>query len=243
MTESTEALWSQYAKANEENPAQRHRWHLVARAIPVDARVIVDLGCGSGALLEQLGETRPQARLVGLDVEPRALLVARGRLPEAAFLEADLETGESPGAAALLGAVDAVVCSEVLEHLGQPAAAVELAHRLLGASGRFVVTVPAGPMTQFDRLIGHRRHYTVQDVRTLLTAGGFRVRQVYRWGFPFHSLFRMAMAVFPRAVERYSDARMSVLERAVLRILYWLFFLNARSAYVGRQIVAVAERV
>ncbi len=263
MTEATETLWQQYSLANELNPAQRHRWRLIAREAratsrshhvhaprpPSDsadirppkagAEVIIDLGCGSGALLQKIDETQPGARLIGLDVEPVALDLARARLPRAEFFAVDLCNGDA--LEELRSSATLVLCSEVLEHLAQPEAAMRLARQLLVAGGALIVTVPGGPMTQFDRKIGHLRHYTLAEVSRLLSSSGFRLVHSYLWGFPFHTMFRMGMRRFPGAVDGYSDQRLGTGKRILLQLLHKLFFLNLRSQRHGRQIVALAQ--
>ena len=237
--EENEHLWGGFSVANELNPAQRHRWRLVVNeltALP-PAATVVDLGCGSGLLLSRIAAARPQGRFVGIDADPTALRYAAGRLPSAEWIQADLD---ADGVAPVRDA-DAVVCSEVLEHLETPLHAVQLARRVLRPGGRFVVTVPAGPVTPFDRAIGHRKHFTLEMIDALLVAGGFRVVRSYYWGFPFHTLFRIGVGALPSAVDGFSDERVGAPQRAVFRILDSLFYLNAKSRRAGRQIVAVAE--
>ncbi|HJZ88948.1 MAG TPA: hypothetical protein VKN99_27435, partial [Polyangia bacterium] len=61
-----------------------------------------------------------------------------------------------------------------------------------------------------------------------------------RWGFPFHSLFRLLMSLAPTAATLYRDDRLSWPARVVWEALYWLFFLNLEHARLGRQLIAVA---
>ena len=247
MSESTQRLWSEFALANQLNPAQRHRWRIIA----AEARrrlsgrhdpLVVDLGCGSGALLMQVRQSIPEARLLGVDLEPLALANAEKRLPDAEFHPADLETGSCPALEDRAGKADIILCSEVLEHLEKPANALQLAGRLLSPEGAFIVTVPSGSITDFDRAIGHRRHYSLPELEQLLEESGFHVARGYRWGFPFHTFFRIGMQLAPGAVDRFSDRRLSRVERLILTFLDALFWLNVRSRRVGRQLVAVAQR-
>ena len=248
MSESTQRLWSEFALANQLNPAQRHRWRIIAAEVRRRLSggrqdpLIVDFGCGSGALLMQVRQSIPEARLLGVDVEPLALANAEKRLPQAVFHPADLETGSCPALEDHDGKADIILCSEVLEHLEKPANALQLAGRLLSPGGAFIVTVPSGSMTDFDRAIGHRRHYSLRELEQLLDENGFHVARGYRWGFPFHTFFRIGMQLAPRAVDRFSDRRLSRVERLILNLLNALFWLNVRSRRVGRQLVAVAQR-
>jgi SAM-dependent methyltransferase len=238
-------MWMQFGRANALNPAQRHRFRLIVgelrRRVSRSAPLVVDLGCGSGLLLSHLARALPAARRVGVDVAPRALELARLACPHSEFVKLDLEADPpAPLPAALEGRAAAVVASEVLEHLDRPECAVALARRLCAPDARLVVTVPAGPMTPFDLQIGHRRHFTPATLAELLAGGGFAVERVYRWGFPFHSLFRLAMAVAPGAAALYTDDRLPLPARLAWELLYGLFFLNRRHGRLGRQLVAVA---
>lgn len=240
--EENERLWGNFSLANELSPAQRHRWRLVVhelRGLPNGA-VVVDLGCGSGALLERIGETFPDAQLIGIDMEPAALAIAKRRLPSAQFALADLD---SDTAASFPERADAVVCSEVLEHLGAPERALSLARDILRPGGRLVVTVPAGAMNDFDRAIGHRKHYRLDELRELLTSAGFGNVRASAWGFPFHTLFRVALAAVPQTTGQFSDEKIGVIHRFLFHILNALFYLNVRSRRFGRQLVATAARL
>jgi SAM-dependent methyltransferase len=130
----------------------------------------------------------------------------------------------------------------VIEHLETPQRAVRLASELLRPGGRLVVTVPAGPMNDFDRAIGHRKHYTVRELTELLSAAGFDDVRATAWGFPFHTLFRIALAMRPGTTERFTDEKISGVHRAVFGLLNALFYLNIRSRKLGRQLIATARK-
>lgn len=247
MKSSTELMWSGFSRANSLNPAQRHRWRLVAREVFGSSGLqagatVADLGCGSGTLLAQFQGREPGLHCIGLDVEPLALELARKAVPAADFYRVDLSTPDPALADELRGAIDAIVCSEVLEHLESPSAAVDLATSLLKPGGLFVITVPAGSMTAFDRAIGHVRHYDTATLVSLLGGSDLEIVRVYRWGFPFHSLFRAVIGWIGRVPDSYSDSKFGTRQAIVFGCLDLLFFLNFRSRSLGRQLVAVARR-
>jgi len=108
---------------------------------PHEFRTVLDVGCGEGFLSRVLLDRFPGIRLTGVDISPAAVERARQRCPEGRFEVAPIES-----LAAMTERFDLVVCSEVLEHLDTPDAAV----RLLAArtKGLALLTVPWEPWFQ-----------------------------------------------------------------------------------------------
>ncbi len=65
---------------------------LVARIDVERPRIIYDLGCGPGNVTRLLAERWPEARIIGVDSSAAMLAKARGEMPNAEFLEADIGT-------------------------------------------------------------------------------------------------------------------------------------------------------
>src|SRR5205823_4886877 len=86
-------------------------------------------------------------------------------------------------------ATDAV-CSEVLEHVDSPRDFLLAARVYLADNARLIVTVPGGPMSAFDRHIGHRQHFTRASIGELLRSSGFSIERICLSGFPFFNLYR-----------------------------------------------------
>ncbi|MDE1570970.1 trans-aconitate 2-methyltransferase [Aquabacter sediminis] len=63
---------------------------LLARIPPIEARHVVDLGCGPGNSTELLAQRFPHARILGIDTSPDMIAAARKRLPGATFLLGDV---------------------------------------------------------------------------------------------------------------------------------------------------------
>ncbi len=98
---------------------------------------LLDVGCAYGFLLARFDDGR---ELHGCDVSPWALAQARRTLPAARLSEADAGRGLPYGSAHF----DAVVCTDVIEHIppsAQPHALAEMA-RVLLPGGHFFMTTP-----------------------------------------------------------------------------------------------------
>ena len=252
-SEFYDQVWDQYAALDSASPAAFHRRRLVRRLLDEragGARSLLDAGCGPGQLLAELALHFPQARLAGGDVSARSLALARTRCPDAELFALDLGADDFETAhAARLQRFDAIVCSEVLEHLPDDALALARLRRLLERNGHLIVTVPGGSMSRFDVAIGHLRHYRLGLLRSRLEAAGFEVEELFAWGFPFQNLYRTAVRLASRAAlpDQQAVARPGPVAR-VLRsgytafghVMLPLFFFNL--PWFGEQLVAVARR-
>jgi SAM-dependent methyltransferase len=110
------------------------RAHLIADLVGGPGLDVLDLGCRTGALTQHYAAGNA---VVGVDVDHEALERASERL--------DIDTVWSDVEEELPfpdDSFDVVVAGEVLEHLSDPAAAVEHVHRILRPNGRFVGSVP-----------------------------------------------------------------------------------------------------
>ena len=181
---------------------------------------LLDLGCGSGNVLEALGRF---GEAVGMEADDS--LAAAGR---AAGL--DIRRGALPDDHVVpMGWPDVVLLLDVLEHVDDEAA-LRAAHALLQPGGLLVATVPAYQWlwSAHDVALGHRRRYTASRLRAAVGASGFTlvslsyfntlllpgvalVRALKRFrGTPGHDLAR------PSALVNGLLARVFALEAAVV---------------------------
>ncbi|HEX6763994.1 MAG TPA: class I SAM-dependent methyltransferase [Polyangiaceae bacterium] len=112
---------------------ERYARDLVARARPIGASErILDLGCGTGivarVLRERLGGA---ANVVGLDVNPNMLAVARSVAPEIDFRE-----GSAMGLPFADASFDLVLCQEMLQFPPDTVGVLREVRRVLSPGGR-----------------------------------------------------------------------------------------------------------
>jgi ubiquinone/menaquinone biosynthesis C-methylase UbiE len=103
------------------------------------ARRVLEIGCGTGNLIQRVRKAHPSAQLTGLDPDPRALDIARrkaGSVPGLVFDQGYAQ--ELPYAD---GAFDRVLSSMMLHHLDDPAKAAAVAEvfRVLEPGGMVLV--------------------------------------------------------------------------------------------------------
>ena len=100
---------------------------------------VLDLGCGEGFVIDHLVQAEIDAVFVGIDRSTDAVASARARLDDRAeILQADVT-----GLADLPRPFDVVMMLEVLEHLDNPTAMLELLGEL--TTDQVIVSVPREP--------------------------------------------------------------------------------------------------
>lgn len=104
--------------------------YLSELGLPAQGRFL-EVGCGPGFVTEALRETRPELSVVGLDLDPTLLGVARERFPA---VRGDATRLPFAGAS-----FDFVYARLVMRHLTNPAAALAEARRVLRPGGRVVI--------------------------------------------------------------------------------------------------------
>jgi len=103
--------------------------------IPPDASVVVEVGCGSGALGSQYLKVNPFCRYVGMEINPEAAARAAGHLSR-------VLAGNAEELALDEDNVDCLVYGDVLEHMMDPWATVRRHVLQLKAGGQVVACIP-----------------------------------------------------------------------------------------------------
>ena len=140
---------------------------------------IAEVGAGSGTITALLAE---HGRVTAVEPSP----IGVGRLRER-FCDDDrveVIAGEISGLED--ESVDAVVMSNVLEHIADDHGALREVARVLRPGGRVVLFCPAFDLlySNFDRRIGHHRRYRRRDLCRRVSGAGLEVVDAYYVNLP-----------------------------------------------------------
>jgi trans-aconitate methyltransferase len=217
----------------------RRRWLLDSLAISDEGQTarVLELGSGTGEFAEALLTRHPRVRFQGLELSAVGVGIASRRVPAALFFQQDLLQSPSHPEASTFNATHAV-CSEVLEHIDNPVQLLVNARQYMAPGCRLVITVPGGPMSAFDRHIGHRRHFTTRSLQDQLQQAGFRVEETIGIGFPFFNLYRLTIIWRGQRLAHDIQGTPSNFVRLGMNLFRTLFRFNTR--HRGWQITAIA---
>jgi len=156
------------------DPTRRADTDFPLKFLPIESRgCLLDLGCGSGALLLKMRSLGWEAE--GVDIDPLAVEVARrqGLHVRLGSLHAQNFADES---------FDAVVMSHVIEHVHEPLELLKEMRRILKRGRRIVIATP-NAASLGHRMLGSRwplldppRHlqiFTTRALDALVRAAGF----------------------------------------------------------------------
>ncbi len=142
-----------------------------------------EVGCGSGLLLDRMGQLTAARFKVGLDLSRSHLHIARKDAPGNEYVQADAQSLP-------LRKIDLVIGADVLEHLPRPGALLkDLA--CMGCTVALYIPLESGIISdQISRLMtflgrptnreryGHLHRFTRRSAVKLITDSGLKIRKV-----------------------------------------------------------------
>jgi SAM-dependent methyltransferase len=137
------------------------------------AAPVLEIGVGHGSYAVAL---RSYGDYLGVDIDPASVADARQRLPGLDFRAVDIT---SPAFVDIANErkLRTIVCLNVLEHIDDDAQAVTNLARGLQSGGHLLIIVPALELlyNDLDRLAGHHRRYSRNQMRSRLLNAGLDV--------------------------------------------------------------------
>ena len=200
---------------------------------------ILDVGCGTGANLEMLGEL---GRADGVDISEDALAFCKARGLDRVRLGAAEKMPYEDASFDLVTALD------VVEHLDDDVAGLEEMLRVLKPGGRALFFVPAFMFLWGvqDDVSHHRRRYTRESLLKSVRAAGFQVvRSTYANTALFApiALGRFLMRATGYRPESENNLNLSIFNRPLAALFggerHWL---KRHSLPFGVSIICIAEK-
>jgi SAM-dependent methyltransferase/glycosyltransferase involved in cell wall biosynthesis len=136
---------------------QGGRYQYIAKelsTLPAGSRIL-EFGCGSGHILAALAKHLPQHKYYGVEFAPSAVKCLNEGAAAAGLTNVRAYVGDDKAwpkdvsfQEAATGGFDAVILSEVLEHVIEPWTLLQFCEKAVRPGGRVMITVPFGPWEQ-----------------------------------------------------------------------------------------------
>lgn len=145
------------------------QWALARYSPSADS--LLEIGCGTGFVLDGLRQRFPSLRLTGSELSSRGLAVAASRVAGVEFLQMDARSIPFSDHFSTVGAFD------VLEHVPEDESVLREAYKALRPEGVLLLTVPQHPSlwSEVDVSAHHVRRYRRSDLVAKLRTAGFQI--------------------------------------------------------------------
>jgi 2-polyprenyl-3-methyl-5-hydroxy-6-metoxy-1,4-benzoquinol methylase len=240
-----EGYWDKLENQHDRHPANRIRYReirKILRSISIPKAQILDVGCGSGVLLQNLVRDFPDIQVSGSDISKSAINLAKQKVPKGLFYVNDFAIPKN-SEAIRTEKYDVVLASEVIEHVEYDDQFLENMARILKPLGYIILTTQSGPRYRMDKeVLGHLRHYTIKELISKCEVVGLEVIKAYQFGFPFQSLQKIIVDLnFERVKKTFHDERnLSSFQKILMDLIYLSMFIRIGNA--GPQLVLVIQK-
>jgi ubiquinone/menaquinone biosynthesis C-methylase UbiE len=172
-----ERRWSGYIAASMEETLKRVH--------PIKGERVLDVGCGTGMLLERIVDRYPDSEVTGVDLSPAMVAQARRRLPQRVTLEA----ADAEALPFSTHSFDLVLSVSSFHFWPAPKDALAELRRVLRPGGRLAITdwcdeyLACRICDRILRLVNpaHQRIYGRSECAALLAGAGFQVSSLERY--------------------------------------------------------------
>ncbi len=178
------------------------------------ARSFLEVGCGTGFVIEGIRAVLPDLTVVGSEIYTAGLEFARRRLGDVDLLQ--LDAGVLP----YRNEFDVVGAFDVLEHIEADQVVLQQMHQAVRPGGGILLAVPQHMVlwSMTDEHARHMRRYAATELVSKVSACGFDILRVTS----FVSLLLPLMFISRRQLQRESENRL-LKELSVGRVLNNLF--------------------
>lgn len=161
------------------------------KLLPADAKVILEIGCGTGWLAERYKRLNPHSQYIGIELIPERAELAAQKLDRVLIGDAetvDLQTLGIPKAT-----IDCLVCGDLLPGFNHPWEVLQRYNQWLNSDGQVIAKIPnvqywlriANLLRgKWENPEEERQHwFTLEGIKLLFERAGLQVYELQAIGF------------------------------------------------------------
>lgn len=182
---------------------------------------IIDHGAGTGGLSSALLAAH-LGQVVAVEPDPQLVAVLHAKFDGVPGVSISPGTLDDYLVAHGPASVDTIISSNVLEHIADDLACLQVMYEVLRPGGAVALYLPARPelFGSLDRAVGHHRRYTKPEITKKLQRAGFRIERVQ---------YRNLVSVIPWLIsgrlmklDKLGDGSLKIFDKLVFPIARWL---------------------
>lgn len=139
---------------------------------------VIEFGCGAGHLIASVAKQFPEKDFYGVDHAENAIQVVKNAIADSKIVNHNITVfiGDENNWPDHLISADAIICSEVLEHVEKPWALLDFIESKVKPGGKVICSVPFGPWEVRTTHANaedwscreHLWHFTQEDIRDMV---------------------------------------------------------------------------
>ena len=149
----------------------------------IDVKKVLDLGCGEGFVINKLSKFYSYLEITGVDIDTKALDLARDLNPRAKFIECDINNFQCEKKS-----FELVMLIEVLEHMKKPDEILRIVKNI--TSKYALISIPHEPLFRISNFLRcknffrfgndpeHLQNWTKKQFLGLLKNDGFKILKI-----------------------------------------------------------------
>lgn len=230
--------WTDFVSANIKDPGTAYRADFILKMIKdLGIKNIVDVGCGSGQLIQKISKNIQGLSLTGFDVSQKIIDINKDNYKDAAFhclnLNEDVVIDKK---------FEMVICCEVIEHLRNWEKSIETLSKLAVSGGYVLITTQEGKIYKHHEALGHLKHFDKKEIEEQLKKNGMKIIESFYAGWPFMNLKNILAHIFYNNIENslLKSNKHGILNRIIFNIFGFLYKISSKKS--GPQIFVLSKK-